>query len=162
MRLISLGIAYSIATVIILLPSMSGCEYPTDSPDRKQLRRAIKQLAPEGGSGVKRYHYTTGKLKEAVFWDGYEIGKIEYYDRNGRRLYTAIPNGRYSLVMSLDDDGRITEICQTKDFIKDGHCFVFEDESLTKIEILDYGGVVGEVLIRPRASDEGVSESVRE
>ena len=76
-------------------------------PNGKSHRReAIKQIAPQGGSGVKRYVYSSGGVREQVFWSKYEVDKIEYYDRNGVLLYRALPKGRHALLMSVGDDGK--------------------------------------------------------
>jgi antitoxin component YwqK of YwqJK toxin-antitoxin module len=94
---------------------------------------AIKKLAPEGGSGPKRYYYQSGQLKEVAHWKDYEVTRIDYYSLSGKCIYSASMHDGNGLAIALNDEGVITDIWQTKNYIREGAHFVFSDGRLSKI-----------------------------
>ena len=133
----------TILLIVGLLLQFYGC----DSPTGESVKDAIKQLAPEGGSGVKRYYYESGELKEETHWKQYEVVKIVYYLKMGEPFFTCVPNEKRTLQVTLNDNGEITEAFQSIDFIKDGHCLVFENGVVRRVQRLKHGEVISEVVL---------------
>ena len=135
------------ALLILLILTGTGCAKPAPPTEGKLVLESLRQIAPEGGSGVKAYNYDTGGLREKVFWDRFHVTKIEYYTREQVLLYTALVNDPQPLLLSLDDAGLIQEVFQVKDFIKHGYCFVFCEGRLKTVQGFSHGNMISEVSV---------------
>ncbi len=127
--------------IVALLMLWSGCA------PQNEIRDALKQLAPDGGSGIKRYFYETGELKEEDHWKDYEIVRVVYFGKDGRELFTCVPDHRSVLLITLNENGEITQIYEATDFVKDGRCFVIVDGALQKIQTWQNGKVISEIAV---------------
>lgn len=107
---------------------------------------ALKEVAPDGGVGVKQYHYPSGVVKEEVHWSRYRIIKIIYYSKMGEPIFVCTPDQKRTLQIALDDNGNVSEIAQSVNFAKDGYCFVLDDGVLRKVQLFRDGGAVSEIV----------------
>lgn len=140
----------SIGVITLIILVVARDRDRNELSDVESVTIAVKQLAPKGGSGVKKYHYNSGTLKEAAYWQDYNVTKIEYFDASGRRIYTANLSDGGGLLISLNDDGIVTEIYQTKKYVRDGARFLFDNGRLSKIIQIESDEVVDEVSLVPR------------
>ncbi|PHS16447.1 MAG: hypothetical protein COA78_03725 [Blastopirellula sp.] len=126
-----------------------GCQ-EQQSDTLLEVREAMKEFAPPGGSGVKSFNYESGELKVQNVWSNYSIQKIIYYDRSGATIYESkLDDDRQALLITLNEDGKIEEIIQTKELLKHGACFVFENGALVKIQSHSVeDGMISEYLIQ--------------
>lgn len=84
------------------------------------VRTAVRELAPLGGTGTKESYYPSGSLKEKTHWKNYEVLRIEYHDLSGRNIYTADLKNGGGLLLDINDDGVIEEIYETVAYSRNG------------------------------------------
>jgi hypothetical protein len=104
-----------------------------DNVPAPEITEAIRQLAPDGGSGLKNYYYSSGALKQQDHWENYNVVQTDYYHPTGRLLYTAHLQDGGGLLMSLNENGTITEIFETKHYVIEGARFIFNNGCLSRI-----------------------------
>lgn len=116
-------------------------------------------MAPDGGSGIKRYFYASGELKEETHWNDYDVVKIVYYDKSGTALMASVPAEEREIQLTLNDDGSVVEIFQVADFTKDGYSFVLEHGVLQGIREFKDGALIRETVLASSAG--GAADSSR-
>lgn len=77
---------------------------PVD-PAAETAATAMEQIAPPGGTGVKKYFYPSGALKQVDHWENYKVKRIDYYDLAGRRIYGGNQVDGKGLVIFVNDNG---------------------------------------------------------
>jgi hypothetical protein len=77
---------------------------PVD-PAAETAATAMEQIAPPGGTGVKKHFYPSGALKQVDHWEDYEVKRIDYYDLAGRRIYGGKQINGKGLVIFVNDNG---------------------------------------------------------
>jgi hypothetical protein len=136
---IAFFVAVSIAAILLVYRKGENSE------DAQAVAEAIRQLAPEGGTGTKSYLYESGALKEVAHWQNFGVAKIDYYQPSGRHIYTAVLENGGGLLISLDENGEITEIYQTKNYVYDGARFTLRNGAVSRIVRIESDEVVSEV-----------------
>ena len=116
-------------------------------------------MAPEGGSGVKRYFYPSGELKEETHWNDYDVVRMVYYEKSGTPLMASVLAERRAIQLTLSDDGYVTEIFQSANFTKDGYCFILEHGMLRRILKFKEGALIRETVLASSAG--GAADSSR-
>lgn len=130
-----------------MLAILCGCGSSKSESEQEMIQDSVRQLAPEGGTGVKRYYYESGELKEEAYWRNQEVSKIVYHGKSARILFVYMPHEKRALDISLNEDGEIAEIFQLANFAKDGYCFSLENGVIRKIQRFKPGGDVCELVV---------------
>lgn len=143
----SLTFVFSVFLCITLLTIASCKEQSSQIDELAEIRRAIAQIAPKGGDGQKDYFYDDGALKESVIWENSLPIEFRYYDKAGKLIYQLKPQSSVAVQISLYESGKVKEIFQSKEFVKNGPCFkLSETGQLMSVEIYDMDNVVSEYM----------------
>ena len=126
--------AYLIAMSVI---SLVGCREP-----RTDVERALRDLAPQGGTGEKAYFYQTGELKERVQWASYQLVSRDVFDKSGTLVHSQVFDDRISLAVELDETGAIELIAETQNHDFHGTVIRLENECVTRTERWSNGHLI--------------------
>jgi len=122
----------------------------------KEIFLAIKKLAPLGGDGTKKYFYDSGELKEVVHWKDYSVQSIEYYALDGTKIYTSrVRNGR-SLNITLTASGKISEVYETRNYVREGAQLFLKDGQLVRVFIVESDEIVSSFELSGKRAGKGV------
>lgn len=127
-------------SVLVFLMSLgaTGCQ--------SDIERAMREIAPPGGTGVKQYTYESGELKLEQHWSRYRITRSRFFRKSGETIADIPRKEGPSIWLELDEDGALMKISQIEDYEKKGLTVEFEndrpkrllmygDESFTEVEI---------------------------